>query len=832
MQKVPLFLEIFIPTNYSLNFDLNQKERRFSGVLAVTGTALQSTVSLHAKDLDIQSVVIGDTKCRWSLGEFDALTITLPEGVTGDITLTIAYTGTVKSNLHGLYLSQYEHEGEKKDIFVTQFESHHAREMMPCIDEPAAKATFDVTITTEAGMQVLGNMPETARSEDSDTQTITFDTTPKMSTYLLALVIGDLHCKSAKTANDIDVRVWATPAQRPEALDFALDHAVKTIDFFEEYFGVPYPLPKSDQVALPDFGSGAMENWGLITYRETALLADPATTTVSSKRYIGTVVSHELSHQWFGNLVTMKWWNNLWLNESFATIMEYIAVDAIHPEWNAWLDFDSMEAVMALRRDCIDGVQAVQVDVNHPDEIGTLFDGAIVYAKGARLMRMLRSYVGEDAFRAGLKTYFTEHAYGNTEETDLWRHLSDASGKDVAAFMTPWISQPGYPVLTVQPDELSQAQFFTGPHEAQGRTWPILLGTADDTLPEVMTEQSLEIAVDNTVRFNPSNIAHYITHYPPETLDRIVTDIEEGKASVTRRLQILNEQMLLVRAGVSPSANLIPLIKAYKNETSESVWSMIAAVFGELKRFVEDDEVAETALRALSGEMARPLYDKLGWHPQENESEDDTRLRSTILGMMTYSRNADVLEYIDELYDNNDFAALDAEIRPLILSSVLMRRPDITLVDDYLQQYKTTNSADLSSDIRAGLTSVQAPEQIARILTAFTDKDTVRTQDLAHWFAYMIRNRYARTATWQWMKDNWQWIDTEFSGDKSYDYFPRYAATSLRTLEQLADYSTFFDSMRDNLSLTRTIAMGESEIHARVDLLERDGEGVCNALTA
>src|SRR5690606_28324955 len=255
---------------------------------------------------------------------------------------------------------------------------------------------------------------------------------------LLAWVTGEMQYKTAQTNSGVEVNIWATPAQRPEALSFALEHSVKSIEFFDAYFGIPYPLAKCDQVALPDFSSGAMENWGLVTYRETALLADPATTTVASKHYIATVISHELSHQWFGNLVTMKWWNNLWLNESFATLMEYIAVDAIHPEWNVWLDFSSNESIMALRRDAIDGVQAVQVDVDHPDEISSLFDGAIVYDKGARVMRMLQEYIGHDAFRAGLASYFEEFAYSNTEADDLWRHLSEASGQNIAHLMNSW----------------------------------------------------------------------------------------------------------------------------------------------------------------------------------------------------------------------------------------------------------------------------------------------------------------------------------------------------------------------------------------------------------
>ena len=313
--------------------------------------------------------------------------------------------------MHGLYPCYFTHDGVKKQLFATQFESHHAREVFPCVDEPAAKAEYDLTLVTQTGITVLGNMPVKSEEENGDSRTTTFEKTPRMSSYLLAFVIGELHKKTARTKSGVEVNVWATPAQNENTLDFALDIATRSIDFYDEYFGVKYPLPKSDHVALPDFSSGAMENWGLITYRESCLLADPELTPESSRRFIATVIAHELSHQWFGNLVTMNWWNDLWLNESFANMMEYVAIDALHPEWRMWEDFATNEVTAALRRDSLDGVQSVQADVNHPDEISTLFDPAIVYAKGGRLLVMVRKLIGEEAFRAGLKSYFEKFAY-------------------------------------------------------------------------------------------------------------------------------------------------------------------------------------------------------------------------------------------------------------------------------------------------------------------------------------------------------------------------------------------------------------------------------------
>ena len=375
MTKLKHLLDTFTPHHYNLTLDLTRaEEKSFSGTVIIAGESTGQSISLHAKDLTIHTASIDDQPAEFSHGEFDELRLSRPELSSGQHAIRIDFSGTITDAMHGLYPCYFSHDGVKKQLFATQFESHHAHEVFPCVDEPAAKATYDVTLVTAPGLTVLGNMPVTEASERDGALTTTFATTPRMSSYLLAFVVGELHKKTARTKSGVEVNIWATLAQSEDTLDFALDIATHSIDFYDEYFGVPYPLPKSDHVALPDFSSGAMENWGLITYRESCLLADPKLTPESSRRFIATVIAHELSHQWFGNLVTMQWWNELWLNESFANMMEYVAVDALHPEWRMWEDFATSEVTAALRRDSLDGVQPVQADVNHPDEISTLFD--------------------------------------------------------------------------------------------------------------------------------------------------------------------------------------------------------------------------------------------------------------------------------------------------------------------------------------------------------------------------------------------------------------------------------------------------------------------------
>lgn len=830
MQTVPRLTEKFQPTNYSLALDIDRVGRAFQGQVTITGTCLKDTtdISLHAKGLEIHAVTVNSQTAEFTSGEHDSLVITHPTIAAGDQTIDISYSGKINDAMHGMYPCYFTHDDVKKELIATQFESHHAREVLPCIDEPAAKATFDVSLTTEDGVTVLGNMPVKTQSSAKGRLMTTFDQTPRMSPYLLAFVIGELHRKSAETANGVEVNVWATPAQSAASLDFALDQAVKSIEFFDEYFDTPYPLPKSDHVALPDFSSGAMENWGLITYRETALLADPATTTVASQQYIAEVISHELSHQWFGNLVTMKWWNNLWLNESFATLMAYIAVDATHPEWSSWLDFAANESILALRRDAIDGVQAVQVDVNHPDEISSLFDPSIVYAKGARLMRMCQDFIGHEAFRSGLASYFKEFAYSNTESDDLWHHLSQASGQDITGIMDTWISQSGYPVVHVYPDRLSQEQFFIGGHETSHKLWPIpLAAESAEDVPALLEVAELRLPIADDERLNVRDASHFITHYQPEHLARLLGKIKTFDP--LGRLQLLHEQTLLARGGVVASAELIDLLSAYREETDQNVWDIMAVALGELKKFVETDTTAEARLRSLAADLARPLYARLGWSLIDGEPASDTKLRSLIIGMLIYGEDDTVLARCDEVYATG-VESIDPELRALVIGAVVRKSTDRSVVTDLLDLYRTTPSADLRDDICAGLTSAKQPDLVANILAVFTDKQTIRAQDIFRWFAYMIRNRYSRDATWRWMVDSWDWVESTFAGDKSYDSFPRYAGSALMTRDQLANYKTFFEPKRSIPALTRCIDLGIKDIEARVELIERDQPAVIQKL--
>ena len=833
MTKVPRLLDTFTPNHYNLTLDLTRaEEKEFYGTVIISGDSTSESISLHSKGLTIQSATIDNQPADVSFGEFDELRLSQPNLKNGNHTIHINFSGTITDAMHGLYPCYFTHDGVKKQLFATQFESHHAREVFPCVDEPAAKAEYDLTLITRPGITVLGNMPVKFQEENGDSHTTTFEKTPRMSSYLLAFVIGELHKKSARTKSGVEVNVWATPAQNENTLDFALDIATRSIDFYDEYFGVKYPLPKSDHVALPDFSSGAMENWGLITYRESCLLADPDLTPESSRRFIATVIAHELSHQWFGNLVTMNWWNDLWLNESFANMMEYVAIDALQPNWHMWEDFATNEVTAALRRDSLDGVQSVQADVNHPDEISTLFDPAIVYAKGGRLLVMVRKLIGEEAFRAGLKSYFEKFAYKNTVGNDLWQELESASGQPIVNLMNAWISQPGIPVVSVSNSHdtaiLSQERFFIGEHQPSDALWPIPLFANQPLDVKILDQKETTVSIEKPLQLNCGLSAHFITKYDESTREYLLKKITE--LPTLDKICILQDATILARAGFENSASLLPLALSLKTETNEKVFGMAASALTELRKFVDDNDAARDSLKKISGEFARATFEELGWDEKYDESDDDRERRTTALSLMMYSEDKEVLNEAKTRFDNNKLEDLPTEIRALIISTNVRHFETPEMIENLFATYKNTPSNDLQNDIAIGLTSTKNPETAEKILANIKDSNIIRPQDASRWFVYLIRTRENRQIAWNWLKENWAWVEDTFGEDKSYDDFIRYAATALLTTDELNDFRQFFEPMENIPALTRTIKLGITEISARVELIERDKEAVIFSL--
>ena len=874
-KSVNQLIEWFEPHEYFLNLDARPGKKTFSGHVSIWGDKKRKFVRLHAKDLKISKATFhdkdSDFECEIIELENDEIELRptkkttffnledtdLDGGITdeqlekskqeeldrrnGNCGVRLKFTGEiVNGKMSGLYPCFYEIDGERKTMLATQFESHHAREVFPCVDEPAAKAVFQLSVDTDPDLTALSNMPISHQSDITElnpdielTQHILFEDTPKMSTYLLALVIGDLQKKTAKTKSGVEVNVFATLAQDPRSLDFALKTAAWAIDFFDDYFGIKYPLPKSDHVAIPDFSSGAMENWGLITYRETCLLASE-NSAISTKQHVAIVITHELSHQWFGNLVTMKWWDDLWLNESFASLMEHICADILFPNWDMWSSFETGDVIAALRRDALTGVQPVRQDVNHPDEILTLFDPAIVYAKGERLLKMLRAHIGEKAFRNGLREYFKKYAYLNTEANDLWRALSDSSGQNLSEIMTPWLTQPGFPIIFASQSgnkiTLRQERFLLD-GKSDSTIWPVILFSNDKSAPKIMTEKEITFTSKNPENFqlNVGNNSHFITAYDETLSKQIIKQIP--KMSSVDRAKILNESLLLAQSGLQSTAAILDLLSVYADENDNAVWEIMALAIATIARFVEPDSDDEKRLKRLTGNLAKEQYKRLGWTAKKGESINDQKMRPMVISQMIYAEDVAAINRAVKIYIENkhDFTKINGDLRSVILTAAI-RHGGAEEFDYLLDIYKISQDADLKQEICGAMTSTHNQSQIDRILDFLNKLNIIKPQDLPHWFAWMLGNRRARRKTWNWTKENWAWVKKTFGGDKSYDVFPRYAGARLSTRNELTEFNEFFADKIDDLALKRAIEVGHNDILTRVEWIERDRDEVLEKL--
>ena len=844
MQAVKHFIETFVPEHYDLFLDLNRADKSFSGKVTITGEAKTSKISLHQKDLTVEAVEVAGQARPFTLDkDNEALYIELE--AAGPVVVTITYTGKITDNMTGIYPSYYTVDGVKKEIISTQFESHFAREAFPSVDEPEAKATFDLALKFDQaeGELALSNMPEIDVENRKATGVWKFETTPRMSSYLLAFAAGDMQGITAKTKNGTLVGVYATKAHPASNLEFALDIAVRCIEFYEEYYGVKYPIPQSLHVALPDFSAGAMENWGLVTYREIYLLVDENSTALS-RQTVALVVAHELAHQWFGNLVTMKWWDDLWLNESFANMMEYVSVDAIEPSWKIFEDFQTSGAPYALKRDATDGVQSVHVEVKHPDEINTLFDGAIVYAKGSRLMHMLRRWLGDDAFRKGLGAYFEKHQYGNTIGRDLWDALSQASGRDVASFMDAWLEQPGYPVVTAKVENdcliLTQKQFFIGEHEDKGRLWPVPLNSNWQGLPDTLTTERLEIpnyaalAAQNegALRLNTENTAHYITDYQGELLDALLNNL--SSLDNISKLQIVQERRLLAESGKISYADLLPVISKLANETSYMVVSAVSQVLEGLNRFVDEGSQTEEDYKALLKVLSQSNFDRLGFEKQEGESDEDEMVRQLIVGNMIKADDETAKAQASQIFDRyrDNLEKLPAAIRLQVLVNQIKHHESKELTKLYLDLYVASNDGSFKNALSTAISYTKNKETLDELLATWKDKFTVKPQDLSAWYARFLSRDFTQEAVWTWARENWDWIKAALGGDMSFDSFVISPAVVFKTEKRLAEYKAFFEPQLDDMAISRNISMGIKEIAARVELVKREKEAVEKAIRA
>ena len=839
-KSVKRLFEQFVPENYKLELDINQEKLTFSGKVTIVGKKVgrpSKRLTFHQKDLQITKAEVihhGKEKTEISVDRinthkaYDEVRVHSPEMIyPGQYEIELEFNGKITDVMTGLYPCNFEHEGKKKKIFATQFESHHAREVFPCIDEPEAKATFDLVLTTPKNLQVLSNTEIKKQTSKKDPMETSFETSPVMSTYLLAFVFGELHSVEGKTKSNVLVRSWATVAQPKNSLKHANSEAIDILNFFEEYFETAFPLKKLDQVALPDFESGAMENWGLITYREVALLTDPDNPSVAGEQYVSMVIAHEISHQWFGNLVTMKWWDDLWLNESFASLMEHVALDKLHPDWKQWEQYASVDIISCSNRDVYSDVQSVGMDVKHPSEIGTIFDPAIVYAKGGRLLKMMREYIGDENFRKALKNYFKNHAYKNTSRADLWQAMSDASGQDITALMTPWLEQSGMPIIEVRKInpisyKLSQTRFLLDKFDKK-TVWPIPLLSDELTLNILETKSTVAVS-SKLPLLNRFGSGHYVVNYAvPNDLMDIIDRVKAKDKFTEARINILNDLSLIARnSEILISA--LGVVKILSDEKRDAVWVTMLRILGQASLLGEKNEVIENGLKKFRYELAHKNYKKLGWNDVASEDPNTKLLRATMISLMLSSEDQITInQALDVFKKSKQIEDITADRRSLVFSSVVRYGKDQEQIDQLIEKYQTTIDPDLQNSLCASLTATKDAFFAKKLINLALAKDGfVRTQDIFRWYAYLMRNKYTRDLAWDWMTSSWDRLEKQFGGGKSMDYFVNYSASPMQTKEWKAKFDKFFDPKINDISLERAIKIAKSEIQARIAWRDRE----------
>ena len=814
MGKIRRLLDYFAPQHYQLQLNIEPEQSRFSGQVTVTGETVGKQVRLHSKDLDILSVrTERNDSPDWRLSE-DELII---DDTANEI--TVQFQGRLSDTaMNGLYLCKYRQDGHTCRLFATQFESHYARKCFPCVDEPSAKATFDLFITVNSPdvQTVLSNMPG-----EQINHTWRFQTTPKMSTYLLAFVGGNFVSKSDRTKRGVKVNVYATPAQPTGLLDYALDTAVKSVEFYEDYFGIDYPLPKLDNVALPDFSAGAMENWGLITYRESAMLADN-NSAVDTRESVAITITHEIAHQWFGNLVTMAWWDDLWLNESFASLMEHIVTDRLHPEYHVMDDFQASDVFYALTRDSLAGVQAVRQTVGSPDEIATLFDGAIVYIKGERLMKMLRRLIGEEQFRRALRHYFTKHKYSNTVADDLWQAMSKVSKLDIAQLMKSWLTEPGYPIITADLIEPKRLRLKRAPLHADSpvETRPVPLFCNLPDVPKLMTESEivLDAPTDQIIQLNVGGDGHYLTEYD----DQLFTGLRRrfSNLSTIDKIELLQESFFLSQLGRRNISQQLDLLSEAGHETNQAIIGKVAGLTAGLDRLVDLNSDEQAALRQFVSGLFKGQFTRI--FQGRTDDINDTKARPIILSRLVYARDEQAIAYCDDLYQQHvaDISQIDSNLRSVVLSAeVRLARPGV--FDQLWELYLSVQDVELRLDICSALTATTDLSQADKLLTGSTVTTLIRPQDNYYFISGLMANRYTRSTAWCWIRHNWSWIEEVFGGDMNYDSYVQVAGHHLSTDDQLVEYDNFFKGINAP-ALSRTIKLGHNDIVRRLRWIKRN----------
>ncbi|KAJ4959351.1 hypothetical protein NE237_026462 [Protea cynaroides] len=845
-----------VPKRYDLKLKPDLSACTFAGSVEINLDIVQETqfLVLNALELVITEVYFRDSHKREYRPENviiekeDEILVLVFADVLplGEGSLGVKFSGVLNDYLLGFYRSTFVLEGEKKNMAVTQFEAADARRCFPCWDEPALKATFKVTMEVPSEMIALSNMPVIDEKLNGHLKTVSFDETPIMSTYLVAFVVGSFDYIEDITSDGIKVRAYC-PVGKSDEGKLALDIAVRVLDLFKKYFSMPYTLPKLDMVAIPDFSGGAMENYGLITFRENELLYDDLQSSARDKQWLAIVVAHEVAHMWFGNLVTMEWWTHLWLNEGFATWVSYLAVDSLYPEWKIWNQF-LQQTVGGLQLDALEESHPIEVEVHHARSVNEIFD-AISYKKGSAVIRMLQDYLGDDIFKRALAVYMKKFAWKNAKTEDLWDVLSELSGIQVHMLMDTWTKQMGYPLLYVksknQSLEFEQSQFLSSGSHGHGewivpvtlcigsykRCKNFLLETKSGNLDFSSLWCSLDANARTSelnqekwddeqlwVKLNVGQTGFYRVKYDDVLAARLRKAIEANLLSSPDRFGILDDSYALFEACELSLSSLLSLMDVYRKEIDYIVLSRLIDISYRVLEISSDAfPISRNNLKQFFTNL---LSAKLGWESLSGESHLNVLLRGEILtALVVYGHGMTQKEALRRFHiflGDRNTQLLPADMRRAAYVAVMQNvsAKNRTGLESLLKVYREADAVEEKARILRSLASCPDSDIVLEVLNYFLS-DEVKDQDIIYGLSGISSE--GREIAWRWLKDNWDLIADRWGTGILLTRFIRDIVTPFCSLEKADEIEAFFATRA-----TTTVAMnlkqslGQVRIKARL----------------
>jgi puromycin-sensitive aminopeptidase len=803
------------PRRYELRLIPDLTQFTFTGEesVAIVVSSATSEIVLNALELEIDRVSVERGKTSFSgKAEIDPkkerATLRFDRALdTGEWTLKLAFRGILNDKLHGFYRSQYQDaSGKTHTVATTQFESTDARRAFPCWDEPELKASYKVTLVVDQNLAAISNAH--AESEHASTikgkKEVVFAETMVMSTYLVAFIIGEFEATPPADAGT-PLRIVYVPG-KANLSSFAKEIGAFSLKYFATYYGLPYPGDKVDLIAIPDFASGAMENLGAITFRETALLVDEKSASRAELERVADVISHENAHMWFGDLVTMTWWNGIWLNEAFATFMEMLAVDAWKPHWRRWDSF-SVSRAAAMAVDGLKSTRPIEFTVNSPEEARAMFD-VLTYEKGASVLRMLEQYMGAEEFRKGIAAYLKKHAYANAETTDLWDALEESSKQPVRKMMDSWIFQQGFPIVSAEPGadgkslKVSQRRFFLLPDGSENdQLWhvPVMIRAKTDrgivTKKVLLTDRTATIALDGKLEWallNEGGHGFYRVTYSPQLLDALTHNL--SALQPIERYGLVGDTWAATVSGLAPLSEFLKMARLFTHETDLNVWRALIGPLNYLDMIVDDKD--RRLLAALVREVVGPAFARLGWEPKPGEDELTRQVRGVLAAVLgTIGEDADVRARSKQLYTlwDDDPSKADRDIAPALVS-ILAHSGDAQRYEEFKKKFKAARTPQEEQRYLFSLANFPDLALLRQTMDMTLDGQ-VRTQNSPYLMHSLLINNRSRYDAWDYIRSHWEEMTRKYPDNA----LPRMCEGVVSLLDREDEVKNFFQEHRVRL---------------------------------